>query len=233
MTIKAWKGPSTIDGKDIMAVVSCEKQASRNGKTGDMVQVAFFSTAERPVVAAHKTGDDESVCGSCPLRPKVWTKEVSKKPCYVGVHWMAAQWAAAMRLGEDLGAAVGAMGAKPVRFGQYGNMSSVLRAVAERLLEGASKWTLYEHEWMKPENQWLRHFAMASVHSEHQAITAQRMGWRTFRNREEGEPLLDTECQCPYETRGVQCKDCLLCDGKRKGPKKDKRKSVAVYTHGG
>ena len=233
MTIKAWQGPSTIDGKEVMAVVSCEKRPSKNDKTGDMVQVAFFSTAEKPVTAAHKTGDDESVCGSCPLRPLVWTKEVSDKPCYVSVHWKASQWNAAMALKEDLEAAKGVMTVKPVRFGEYGNMSSIPRAVARQLLESADKWTLYEHEWMKPENQWLKEFAMASVHSEHQAITAQRMGWRTFRNREEGEPLLDTECGCPFETHKVQCKDCLLCDGKRKGPKKDKRKSVAVFTHGG
>ena len=213
MTIKAWQGPSTIDGKSIMAVISCEKTKSRNIKTGDMVQVAFFSTLEKPV----------------PLRPKVWTKEVSDEPCYVGLHWKGRQWSTALALSADMKAARDVLGNKPVRFGEYGNMSSIPREVSEQLLQAAEKWTLYEHEWRKESNQWLRHYAMASVHSIEEAEEAWAMGWRTFRVTKDGEHPEDNEIECPYVQRGTQCASCLLCNGKKKG--KDKRKSITVPAH--
>jgi hypothetical protein len=232
MTIKAWQGPSTIDGKDIMAVVSCEKRPSKNVKTGDMVQVSFFSTAEKPVVAAHETGDDESVCGSCLLRPSIWTEEVSDEPCYVGLHWKSSQWNAAMALKEDLEAAQEAMTMKPVRFGEYGNMSSIPREVAEALFGQTRKWTLYEHEWRKESNQWLQRYAMASVHSLEEAREARAMGWRTYRITGEGEGPADGEIECPFKDHNVQCRDCLLCDGKRDtDTREDKRKSITAPAH--
>ena len=202
MTIKAWQGPSTIDGQDIMAVVSCEKRKSKNRKTGDMVQVAFFRTDQRPSDAA-ESGADESVCGQCPMRPKLWTKEVSKEPCYVRLDWKKAQWNAGNNAELDLPAAIKAMSKKPVRFGEYGNMSSMPRDVAEQLLQAADRWTLYE-----------------------QAREAHAMGWRTFRVMPEGDTPMDSEVVCPYETHKVQCKDCMLCMGQSK-----QAKSVCVTAH--
>ena len=216
MTIKAWQGPSTIDGQDIMAVVSCEKRASNNDKTGDMVQVGFMRTDMKPS-AAVKEGKDRSICGDCPLRAQV-RKDTGngEAPCYVNTMWKASTWKAATALKEDIDAAVKAMKRKPVRCGEYGNMSSIPREVAEELLMAASKgWTLYDHEWRKADNQWLRSWAMASVHSMAEALEAQARGWRTFRVRGPDDPLMDNEIQCPHRTCGVQCRDCLLCDGKR------------------
>jgi len=225
MTIKAWQGPSTIDGQDIMAVVSCEKRKSTNRKTGDMAQVAFFRT-DQPPLDASKSGADESVCGQCPRRPKLWTKEVSKEPCYVRLDWKKAQWNAGNNAELDMSAAIKAMSKKPVRFGEYGNMSSIPRDVAEQLLQAADRWTLYEHEWQKDSNQWLRAAAMASVHTKTEALEAHAMGWRTFRVMPEGDTPMDSEVVCPYETHKVQCKDCMLCMGQGKPAK-----SVCVTAH--
>jgi len=225
MTIKAWQGPSTIDGEDIMAVVSCEKRPSKNVKTGDMVQVAFFRTDQRPLDAA-MSGADESVCGQCQMRPTLWTKEVSDEPCYVLLIRKAAQFKAGLRAEEDLVAACDAVGKKPTRFGEYGNMSSVPREVAEKLLQSANKWTLYEHEWGKESNQWLKRYAMASVGSPSEALEAQALGWRTFRVKSPSEEPEKGEVLCPYESRKVQCKDCMLCMGQSRPAK-----NVCVSAH--
>ena len=240
MTIKAWQGPSTIDGQDIMAVVSCHDRASKNTKTGDMVQVSFMRTDTKPSTAV-KEGKDVSVCGNCPLRAAIRKETKSNDPpCYVATHWKAATWKAAAALKEDIGAAMRAMIYKAVRFGEYGNMSSIPRAVAEKLLKAADEWTLYEHEWEKPSNQWLRRWAMASVHSHEEALRAQAMGWRTFRVKGPGEAPMKGEVVCPFESHKVQCRDCLLCDGKRTTTIRgnlgtvlmpDKRKSVCVTAH--
>ena len=118
------------------------------------------------------------------------------------------------------------MGKKPVRFGEYGNMSSIPREVAEKLLKAAKKWTLYEHEWRKPGNQWLKEYAMASVESVEAALEARAMGWRTFRVKDPGEAAMDGEVVCPYETHKIQCRDCLLCAGQGRPAK-----SVCVTAH--
>ena len=226
MTIKAWQGPSTIDGEDIMAVVSCENRASNNDKTGDMVQVGFMRTDMTPASAVRQ-GKDESICGSCPLRKAVRDATGSgEPPCYVNTMWKTGTWRAASKLLEDLPAAVKAMAKKPVRFGEYGNMSSIPRAIAEKLLKAAKKWTLYEHEWRKGSNQWLKEYAMASVHSVEEAREAQAMGWRTFRTKGPDDPAMGNEVQCPHRTHGVQCRDCMLCMGQSL-----KAKSVCEHIH--
>jgi len=234
VTIKAWKGPSTIDGNEIMAVVSCEKRKSVNDKTGDMIQVAFFRTDQPPLEAVH-SGDDESVCGSCPIRPSVHDKSVTDLPCYVNVMWTRAQWNAGMNAPEDLDQALDVLGKKPVRFGQYGNMSSIPKEVALEMFKAADKWTLYEHEWRKPENLWMREYAMASVHSIEEAKEAWALGFRTFRTVNGKIELEGNEILCPNTTHGKTCEECLLCDGKRKkrdNRKRDNRKSIVVRVHG-
>jgi Arc/MetJ-type ribon-helix-helix transcriptional regulator len=154
--------------------------------------------------------------------------------------WKTGSWKAARARAPDMAAAIKAMSKKPVRFGEYGNMSSVPREVVEKLLKAADRWTLYEHEWRKDSNQWLNEYAMASVHSEAEALEAQAMGWRTFRERGEDDPLMDNEIQCPHRTHGVQCVDCLLCDGHRMTVvhrrdrvvlRSDKRKNISEIAH--
>ena len=53
------------------------------------------------------------------------------------------------------------------------------------------------------------------------------MGWRTFRIINEGDTLMPREIICPNVTKGVQCKDCLLCSGTSL-----KAKNIAIPVHG-
>tara|TARA_Y100000310_G_scaffold182969_1_gene183008 strand:+ start:714 stop:1403 length:690 start_codon:yes stop_codon:yes gene_type:complete len=221
MAIKAWEGQSEINGKDIVLAIGAEKRKSRNPKTGPMVQVAAFVKDVSPL-EAQKTGADEATCGGCPLRPKLHkeakskNEEVSKYPCYVKTFRKLAQWTAINKREVDYAGALSALSGRAVRFGEYGNMSSVPREVIEPLMQATNNHTLYEHEWEKPENQWLNLYAMASVHSLEERARAKELGFRTFRV---GDDPQEGEVFCPNHTHNIQCIDCKLCSGNKCGAK--------------
>lgn len=62
--MKAWQGPSLIDGRPIMLCLSSLTTPRTNRKLGDMVQAWIIPVDEPPQVAV-KTGLDASVCGDC------------------------------------------------------------------------------------------------------------------------------------------------------------------------
>ena len=219
MSIKFYEGPSTIDGGQIMGYISGERDPSKNTKTGPALQVGVMVKDVHPSTAA-KSGADHSVCGGCPLRPSVHKaekavgREVGDDPCYVTLFFKGAQWRSLSKAEVRRPIAEAYVAdANFVRFGDYGHMSAVPRDVIEPMLKSAKKWTMYTHEWRKPENQWLRHYAMASVHSEAERLEAKALGWRTFRILSEGEEPVSGEIACPFETHGVQCIKCGLCNG--------------------
>lgn len=215
MTVLAWEGKSRVNSVPIMLGVSAEKRPSTNLKTGPMVQVLAMLRDTHPYEAA-LTGEDEAVCGGCKLRPSVHKKlkmvgeEVSEYPCYVILGRKGAQWKALKRAEEDLEGAIEAVSGRAVRFGEYGNMSSAPREVVGALMEAVDKHTLYEHDWDLPKNQWLKAYAMASVHSEEERQEAKAMGWRTYKTGDEPE---EGEIWCPFHSHGIQCIKCGLCNG--------------------
>ena len=54
---------------------------------------------------------------------------------------------------------------------------------------------------------------MASVETPKARAQAKALGWRTFRTRTEGAPVLKGEAQCPYPRVGLRCG---ACDGRRR-----------------
>ena len=82
--LKLYDGPSLIDGKRIVVILTGLDDSSKNTKTGDMLQTFIMRHDVKPNVAT-KTGEDSSVCGACPLRPSAWDRSVSDRPCYVKV----------------------------------------------------------------------------------------------------------------------------------------------------
>tara|TARA_R110000824_G_scaffold88469_4_gene217480 strand:- start:221 stop:910 length:690 start_codon:yes stop_codon:yes gene_type:complete len=221
MTVKAYEGPSTVNGDNIMLGIGCEVKGSRNTKTGPMVQVGTMLRDVHPVEAVNN-GADEAICGGCPLRPTIHAEmkaegtEVSEFPCYVKKYYKVAQWKALKAASVDYDNALDVLAGRSVRFGEYGNLSSVPREVSEPLLKVTKNHTLYEHDWRNPENQWLALYAMASVHSIEEREEAHSMGWRTFRT---GNSLESGEVFCPNYTHKIQCIDCNLCSGNSCGAK--------------
>ena len=68
-----YRGPSMLDGKPIRAVATKITSDSVNEKTGPMIQVYIMPDDIKPSIAV-KTGQDESVCGSCVHRPSLAIK---------------------------------------------------------------------------------------------------------------------------------------------------------------
>jgi hypothetical protein len=236
-TIKVYDGPSLLDGKRIIALLTGLAKSSKNTKTGGMLQTWIL----RYDVAPHKalkTGEDSSVCGQCPLRPLLWKKseeKISDKPCYVKVFqaplstWKANRDLPVTPLNEALELIDGRM----VRFGSYGDPGAVPAMIWEALKTG--KRTGYSHQWR---TQDVASFVMASVHSVEERAQAKAKGMRTFRIvssldeivRDEKGRALEIACPASKEAGArTTCSECGLCDGS-KGPN-DRRKDIVIVAH--
>ncbi len=223
MSIKFWEGPSEINGAPIMGYIAGEHNPSSNTKTGPALQVGVMLRGVHPWEAV-STGDDLAICGDCPLRPsnhkaaKLRGEAVADNACYVNTGFKNAQRMSIER-SEVKPKTVQAFIEEHafIRFGEYGNLSSLPREVLEPMLKGAKKWAMYEHEWRRPENQWLREYAMASVHSLEEKAEANALGWRTYRTVSKDDPLpgrtTTGEIWCPNYTHGTTCNKCGLCNG--------------------
>ena len=117
---------------------------------------------------------------------------------------------------------------KILRLGGYGDPAMVPEEVVTTLVNLYDGWLGYTHQWKRRWASWSKRYGMASVDSIEEAQLAMKKGWRTFRVDYEGE-IAKGEIVCPNTTVGVQCVDCLLCDGARPG---DKRKSIVILAHG-
>ena len=76
-----YDGPSQLNGKPIVAILTNINNPSVNTKTGDMAQLTIMPKGIKPSDAV-KTGEDDAVCGDCNRRPST-AKANGLKPCYV------------------------------------------------------------------------------------------------------------------------------------------------------
>lgn len=149
-----------------------------------------------------------------------------------------------------------------LRIGSWGDVACtpgpILRGLLAAIGEPApgeshkrAAWTSYTHDWRNhtgdlPVSRNMRLAVMASTEDEAGTLMAQDAGFRTFRVRPKGAPLLPNEMECPAsdttsfvdaegktrpkKAKAAQCIDCLLCNGKH-GPG-DKRLNISIETHG-
>ena len=239
-TIKIYDGPSELDGRPIIVLISGFVRQSKNTKTGGRMLQMWIMRKDVAPHEAVKSGDDASVCGDCPLRPVVWRAtppedRVSDKPCYVKTFQAPrATWAANKDREVASLPVVRALIAKrkfgpQLRRGAYGDPAAVPMHIWEGL-EGPG--TGYTHQWRGPNAVILRSHVMASVHSAEERTEAMRRGFRTFRIISDVSELLPGEISCPASKEGgarTTCQDCGLCDGSR--GKNDKRKTIAIIAH--
>jgi len=213
----------------VIVVVTGLRRPSANIKTGDLVQSWVLSRHEAPHDAV-RSGGDAIVCGDCPQRPS------TGGACYVRVEqaplsvWHAYQRGGYPVLTSEMLAWARARGAA-LRIGSYGDPSAVPALLWERLTAEFRRSVGYTHAWRTSPD--LRSVAMASVESEEGAREARAAGWRYFRMRSAGSPLLDGEIECPASEGGGYlrtCATCGACDGARSA--KDRRASVSIVAHG-
>jgi hypothetical protein len=224
-----YRGPSTIDGSPIVGIAVLR---STNVKTGDMVQTYILRSDVAPVDAA-KTGQDESICGDCPLRP------TDTGVCYVTLfHGPRATYDGYTRgiypdLSDRIPEIRSLIDGRMVRLGAYGDPAAIPAVYWGNLLKHgmARGWTGYTHQWHKPQFEWLKGYCQASCDSLSDAMIAQAEGWGTFtllpvgandRNLRVGGRK---QIACPYPKTGLQCHDCGLCNGRS-------RRNITVHAHG-
>ena len=214
-----YRGPSMLDGSPIV-MIGIMKTA--NPKTGDMIQTFILVDGMVPLEAS-KQGADKANCGDCRLKHNVGG------PCYVNLGQAPHAVYKAYERGiypvyvPELHSQF--FNDRDLRMGAYGDPAAVPIEVWEHMIVITKGRTGYTHQLMhKGFNKKFIGICQISADSPKQALKYQAMGAKTFRVAKEGDGLLEGEIQCPADTHGTQCKDCLLCDGTQA--------NVAVLVHG-
>ena len=214
-----WEGPSRWDTTPIGLILTLR---SENTATGDVVQSWILPRDVKPSQAV-KGGQDEGVCGTCNLRPRLGGD------CYVNcVHGADPVWGKWRRGGYPAGLPPHV---PDLRIGAWGDPAMVPLRVWEKLLKRTGKWNGYTHRWKDIGREY--RFCMASTETEQEYWQAKELGFRSFRVRDKGDPILPGEIPClkslEWELMGnrrILCQECHLCQGNRK------KKDVGIIRHG-
>ena len=220
-----YNGPSLLDGKPIVVIAT---YSNRNTKTGKVVQTYILRSDINPLEAS-KTGQDFSICGSCPMRGEVTTdpkRKIAKgRKCYVNLGQGVLIVFKSYKRGVYKEGDPRTMGRdRFVRVGTYGDPAAVPPEVWDDLLSECDTWTAYTHQ--KP---WRPDIAMQSADSYDEAKAHWAEGRRTFRVIVDlGDIDKSKETLCPASKeagRRVQCTACKLCKGSSLA------KSIAIVEH--
>ena len=220
-----YNGPSLLDGKPIVVIAT---YSNRNTKTGKVVQTYILRSDINPLEAS-KTGQDFSICGSCPMRGEVTTdpkRKIAKgRKCYVNLGQGVLIVFKSYKRGVYKEGDPRTMGRdRFVRVGTYGDPAAVPSHVWDELLAECETWTAYTHQ--KP---WRPDIAMQSADSYGEAKAHWAEGRRTFRVIVDlGDIDKSKETLCPASKeagRRVQCTACKLCKGSSLA------KSIAIVEH--
>jgi hypothetical protein len=234
-----YRGPSQLDGKPIVAIVTGLDLNSVNAKTGAMAQVWILRDDIAPIDAV-KQGEDVSICGQCPHRgiseyvsgELGWVNR--GRTCYVTLfHAPRNVWTSYKRgvYGQDVALdAPARLAGKKVRLGAYGDPAALPFGVWQAALANAAAFTGYTHQWRSCDTRF-RTFVMASADSAADMAEAQKLGYRTFRVRTQSEALASREVICPASQEAgkkTSCASCLACGGTSAKAKA----SIAIVAHG-
>lgn len=228
-----YEGPSEIDGKPIVCIVTDPDQSRLNKKTQRVIQTYILCADVDPITAV-KTGADAAICGDCLHRGAD-----GRRSCYVQV-WSAPRnvWLAYKRgkyLNEHAISTLPgeALADQIVRLGTYGDPAAVPFAIwRDALGWGGTKTIGYTHQWREPRFQDLRRWCMASCDSDADYMAAKMLGWRTFRVRPAGDTWKGREeVVCPASAEAgykSNCAECLACGGFSSKAKCD----IVISAHG-
>ena len=221
-----YDGPSRIDGKRIVVILTGLTDDSENVKTGKMLQTWILRADRKPTVA-RKDGCDVSVCGDCPHRAGSCYVNLGQGPRAVYDCWASGRGYEVY----DPQAHNVAIAGRRIRLGSYGDPAAVPVAAFEPILAVADRHTGYTHQWDKPIGADYKGLCMASVDTEDQAGYAEYEGWRYFfacpstHAKQSGE----INCRASEEAgKKINCVDCMLCNGNTTS----KAPNVFINIHG-
>jgi hypothetical protein len=234
-----YRGPSMLDGKPIVAILTGLNGRGKNGKTGNGLLQTWILRADMNPLEAVRKGKDSSICGDCKHRGAVRRDPKTRKlrnvgrSCYVRLDTAPNNIFKTYKRGRypvlSPTDARNAIQGKLVRGGSYGDPAAVPFHIWASLQHGLDSGTAYTHQWRRfPE---LAAFAMASVDSASERLEAKLLGFRTFRVRSESEPLQDREIACPAAKESnyrTTCDLCRACGGTAAKARVD----MAIIVHG-
>ena len=228
-----YDGPSIIDGRPIVVILTGLAESSENSKTGNLVQ-SFVIRSDIAPTDALRTGDDVSICGQCQHRPLI-ARTIGAAPCYVNVGRSVLSVFNAYRRGSypratSIGQVRALLAGRRLRLGTYGDPAAAPAELWALLVSLADGHVGYTHQWQAigfDVNAWAP-LVMASADSAAEAEQARTMGMRYFRVSigVDRQPL---EVTCPASAesgRKAQCSDCLLCGGTSK-----QARSIVIADH--
>ena len=216
-----YEGPSMLDGKPIIGVITGLVVKSRNTKTGPMAQLWILPQAEIPTEAI-KSGEDESVCGDCPARGNWCYVNLGQAPNNIWRTWKRGGY---QQYDLDL------LADKVLRFGAYGDPAAIPISRLEQIGRRVRRFTGYTHQWRSCDREF-QHYCMASVDTLSDQKEATRLGWRTFRVTAPDSPKQRGESVCPASEEAghkITCFDCGACDGRRRPKVKS---HIVINAHG-
>lgn len=219
-----------FDGGEVFILATGIHSPSANRKVGPSIEIwtipATLLTDKLSQIHVCRIGDDGT---GCPLVPRSIGGDggcyVAKMPIYEMVKGIKS------RETKPWNGDVEPFRNKFIRFGAWGEPVLCPMPIVERLVSVARGHSGYTHLWGMKEYQPYRQYFMASVHDELQASRAYSMGWRYYSSsRKLINPSLFPvkTITCPYETRGIQCASCGLCDGAGRGS----MVSIQIPAHG-
>ena len=228
-----YTGPSAIDGRPIVVILTGLASSSSNEKTGGLVQSWILRADVEPHVAL-KTGDDASVCGQCIHRP-ILARQTGDAPCYVRVGEAPLSVYRAFARGsypraQTLEQVRAALQGRRLRIGSYGDPAAAPVGLWQTLTSLSAGHVGYTHQWQSvgfDHASWAP-LVMASADSADEARQAQSLGMRYFRVSI-GVDKAPMEVTCPASVEGgrkTQCADCMLCGGTSKAAR-----SIVIADH--
>lgn len=235
-----YEGASVLDGSPIVVILTGLGAASRNVKTGALVQSHIIRRDMSPADAIREGQDAGSICpatcphlimGTCYVHPII-KRGQGTSGAFRSYH--AGRYRVADR---DSLIALGA--GRDIRLGSYGDPCAVPYWVWETLLVASSSNTGYTHGWRLPSAQRLRAYCMASVDSPDSAREAIGAGWRVYLPEPHGVKTrkigADTLATCPASAEAGHVRTCatcppkLRCSGNRHG---SSIQGVRITAHG-
>jgi len=221
-----YEGPSQLDGKPIVGIITGIYKKSKNPKTGQMAQLWIIRSDLHPLDCL-KSKEDYSICGDCKHRPN----DLGVRTCYVNL----------MPLGKifkkyKVGGYSGIVDSylellynKPqvgIRLGAYGDPSALPFYVIKELDKLFLFSTGYTHQWKNPNFDTLKKYVMASCDSKEEVEIARDRGWSTFNVRKLGELKSKEEIQCQGQAK-TTCELCKLCNGNQ-----ERQRHISIEVHG-
>ena len=141
------------------------------------------------------------------------------------VHAPRNVWATAQRGSYptfDVADTAAAFAGRKIRLGAYGDPAALPIAWLDAVLADCTAVNGYTHQWRRFPD--LAAYCMASVETASDRFAARLLGFRTFRVRLEGEPILVGEAGCQASDEAghkTTCDKCLACGGHSSKAKAD------------